>query len=113
MVVVVTVSCVPLGAVRADSAELRKTVAFVGASLFDGTGKALRSNTTILVRGARIVAVGPVDEIQVPSDARVMHVDSLFIRIAGAVDRWNCPCVAGDAAGLILATHWYFSSFDQ
>jgi imidazolonepropionase-like amidohydrolase len=69
----------PLSAVRADDAALPKTVAFVGASLVDGTGKALQHNSTILVRGARIVAVGPMDDINVPTDAQVVHVDGRFI----------------------------------
>ena len=62
IVAVVIVSFGPLSAVRADD-TLPKTVAFVGASLVDGTGKALQPNSTILVRGARIVAVGAADEI--------------------------------------------------
>src|SRR5476651_1380761 len=69
IVAVVTVSLGPLSAVHAEDTMLPKTVAFVGASLVDGTGKALQPNSTILVRGARIVAAGPVDEIRVPSDA--------------------------------------------
>lgn len=78
-VAVVTVSFGPLSAVRADDTTPPKTVAFVGASLVDGTGKALQSNSAIFVRGARIVAVGPVDEIHIPSDAKVVHVDGRFI----------------------------------
>jgi imidazolonepropionase-like amidohydrolase len=76
---VVTVSFGPWSAVRANDAALPKTVAFVGASLVDGTGKALQPNSTILVRGARIVAVGPADEIHVPTDAELVHVDGRFI----------------------------------
>src|SRR5450631_1813167 len=33
--------------------------------------------------------------------------------IAGAVDCWNCPCVAGDAADLIFATLWLPLSHPQ
>jgi hypothetical protein len=75
IVTVVTVSFCPPSAVRADDTTLQKSVAFVGAALVDGTGKALQPNSTILVRGMRIVAVGPVDEIHVPSDAKVVHLD--------------------------------------
>jgi imidazolonepropionase-like amidohydrolase len=76
---VVTVSFGPLSSVRADGTTPPKTIAFVGASLVDGTGKALQSNSAIFVRGARIMAVGPVDEIHIPSDAKVVHVDGRFI----------------------------------
>jgi imidazolonepropionase-like amidohydrolase len=76
---VVTVSFGPLSAVRANDTTPPKTVAFVGASLVDGTGKALQSNSAIFVRAARIMAVGPVDEIHIPSDAKVVHVDGRFI----------------------------------
>ncbi len=80
-----TVSLGPLSPARADDTTLPKIVAFVGASLVDGTGKALQLNSTILVRGARIVAVGPVAEIQVPANAEVVHVDDRFI-IPGLVN---------------------------
>lgn len=79
VVAVVTLSFGLLSAARADDATLPKTVAFVGASLFDGTAKGLQTNCTILVRGARIVAVGPVDEIHVPTDAKVVNVNGRFI----------------------------------
>jgi imidazolonepropionase-like amidohydrolase len=79
IVAVVIVSFGQLVAARAADTTLPKTVAFVGAALFDGTGKALQPNSTILVSGARILAVGPVDEIHVPSDAKVVHVDGRFI----------------------------------
>ena len=42
------------------------TVAIVGATLVDGTGKPPRENTTILVRGNRIVQVGSTNEIKIP-----------------------------------------------
>src|SRR5262249_22996780 len=45
------------------------TVAIVGATLVDGTGKLPRDNTTILVRGNRIVQVGSINEITIPPGA--------------------------------------------
>ena len=75
----VGVSFGPLSALGADDTTLPKAVAFVGAALVDGTGKSLQPNSTILVLGARIVAVGPVDEIRVPGDANVVHVEGRFI----------------------------------
>jgi imidazolonepropionase-like amidohydrolase len=85
IVAVVTLSFSPLSAARDADNKSANTVAFVGASLVDGTGKALLANSTILVRGARIVAVGTVGEISVPSDAKVVHVASRFI-IPGLVN---------------------------
>jgi imidazolonepropionase-like amidohydrolase len=79
IVAVTTVSLGLSSAARADGAAPPKNIAFIGASLVDGTGKALRPNSTILVRGARIVAVGTVREIRVPTDAKVVRVDGRFI----------------------------------
>jgi len=44
-------------------------LAVVGATVIDGTGKPPLKNATVLVRGGRIVAVGPRDKVKVPADA--------------------------------------------
>jgi imidazolonepropionase-like amidohydrolase len=44
-------------------------MAVIGATVIDGTGKAPLKDATILVRGGRIVAVGPRDQVKVPAEA--------------------------------------------
>ena len=45
-------------------------LALVGATLIDGTGAASMPDTTILLEGDRIRAVGPAAQISIPADAR-------------------------------------------
>ncbi|MFN8574652.1 MAG: amidohydrolase family protein [Gemmatimonadaceae bacterium] len=45
------------------------TIAITGGTLIDGTGKPPVSNTTIVVRGDRIVAVGPSGSVDIPAGA--------------------------------------------
>jgi hypothetical protein len=50
-------------------------VALVGVRLVDGTGAPARDDQTIVVRGARIEAVGPRAAVVVPAGARVLELD--------------------------------------
>lgn len=54
-------------------------LAFVGASVIDGTGKAPIINATVVTRAGRIVAVGPADQITVPADAQRIDVSGKYI----------------------------------
>jgi imidazolonepropionase-like amidohydrolase len=47
-------------------------IAIVGATLIDGTGGPALPNTTIIVRGKRIVAVGPRPSVAIPPGAQVV-----------------------------------------
>ena len=47
-------------------------VAIVNGNLFDADAGELRENTTVLVRGDRIVAVGPAASVTVPPDATIV-----------------------------------------
>ncbi|MGZ8337529.1 MAG: amidohydrolase family protein, partial [Allosphingosinicella sp.] len=76
-------------AVRADSPWL----AIVGGTVIDGTGAAPRPNTTVLIDGERIIAVGPRASVDVPTDARIVD----------ATDKWVIP-------GLIDAHIHFFQS---
>jgi len=60
-------------------------LAFVGATLIDGTGAPSLANATIVVRGARIAAVGPRTTTPIPRGARVVDVTGKWI-IPGFVD---------------------------
>lgn len=56
-----------------------ESLAFVGATVIDGTGKAPIANATVVTRAGRIVAVGPADQITVPADARRIDVSGKYI----------------------------------
>jgi imidazolonepropionase-like amidohydrolase len=46
------------------------TIAFTGARIIDGTDRAPIDNATLLVRGGKVVSVGPAASVTVPADAQ-------------------------------------------
>lgn len=68
-----------------------ETVALVGAGVFDPASVRVRPEQTVLVRGERIAAVGPVAEVEVPEGAvRIDAHDASSGRIVGMTRR---PCM--------------------
>jgi hypothetical protein len=59
--------------------------AYVGASVLDPSGDRFDSNVTIVVRGAKISAVGPAGSIAVPQGARTVRLAGHYI-IPGLVN---------------------------
>lgn len=68
----------PLGAQR-PAVPPDSVIAIVGGTLIDGTGAPARADITILVRGRRIVAVGPSASTSVPRGARVVDAAASWI----------------------------------
>src|SRR5882672_8037366 len=62
-----------LGLIHAGTAGA-DTKAFVGARIFDGTGKAVIEKGTIVVVDGRIAAVGPSDKVKPPKGAQTLSV---------------------------------------
>lgn len=60
-------------------------IAFVGGSLFDGTGAPPVLDAVVIVAGDRIEAVGPPDLVSVPRGAQEVRVDGKWI-IPGLID---------------------------
>ena len=56
-----------------------KTLAFVGATLIDGTGRAAQRNAVVLVRGERIVSVHSDPHFRAPEGAEVVTLTGRFI----------------------------------
>ncbi len=54
-------------------------MAFVGATLIDGTGQVATPDSTVLIAGGRIVAAGPSSSTRVPEDAKRIDVSGKFI----------------------------------
>lgn len=53
----------------APSAQSGATKAFTGARLFDGTGRPIVENATVVVQNGRVVAAGPTTSVTVPAGA--------------------------------------------
>jgi len=62
------------------------TTAIVGATVIDGTGAAAMPNATVVIRDKRIAAVGPRDQVTVPSGAAVIDGAGKFVT-PGALPR--------------------------
>src|SRR5438128_684120 len=56
-----------------------ETKAFVGARIFDGTGKRVIEKGTIVVIDGRIAAVGPSNKVKAPKGARTIGVSGKTI----------------------------------
>jgi imidazolonepropionase-like amidohydrolase len=68
--------CLGLGNAGTAAADSR---AFVGARIFDGTGKAVIEKGTILVTDGRIAAVGSSKKVKVPKGAQTIDVSGKTI----------------------------------
>lgn len=73
-----------------------ETKAFVGGTVFDGTGAAPISDGVVLVRDGRIVSVGPADGVEVPGNAEVIDIKGKWI-IPGLI---NAHGHVGDVKGI-------------
>ncbi len=59
--------------------------ALLGGTVIDGTGAAPVVNATVLVQGAKILAVGPAATVKVPKGANVIDVRGKFV-LPGFID---------------------------
>src|SRR5690606_31535537 len=82
------------GGERAEEASA--VTAFVGATIFDGTGETLIEDGVMLVREGRVVSVGAAGQVDVPDDAEVIDVKGKWI-IPGLI---NAHGHVGDIKGL-------------
>lgn len=60
-------------------------IAIVGATLIDGTGGPVVSDSVVVIRGDRIVAVGKRDAVKVPAGAEVVDAKGLTL-VPGLID---------------------------
>ena len=66
-------------------ARKAKTIAFVGATLIDGTGSAPVDNAVVIIEGKKIKAVGPESKVKIPEKAKVIDVSGKYI-LPGFID---------------------------
>src|ERR1044071_7217087 len=60
-------------------------IAIVGATLIDGTGGPVITDSTVIIRGERIVAAGKRGAVRVPSGAEVVDAKGLTL-LPGLID---------------------------
>jgi imidazolonepropionase-like amidohydrolase len=60
-------------------AQTPQPIAFTGATLIDGTGRAPVANAVILVDGGRVVAAGPAAQVTIPLEAERIALNGKFI----------------------------------
>jgi imidazolonepropionase-like amidohydrolase len=70
---------------RRDPVPLVPSVAIVGATLWDGTGRGQIPNAVTVVRGDRVVCAGSAGECPVPANARVVDARGQYL-IPGLID---------------------------
>ena len=91
---------------NARAPEVGGDIAIVGATVLPMTGTERLSNQTVLVRGDRIVAVGPRGRVKVPAGARTVDARGKVL-MPGLVDMHihlaPVPGEPGDAAQRALA----------
>jgi len=64
--------CCPLADAAADTADVPGVTAFVGVSVVTMNGEAVLADQTVLVRGDRIVELGPSAAVTVPAEATII-----------------------------------------
>lgn len=72
-------------AVDSQAAGTAGSIAIVGGTVIDGNGGRPIDNATVLVRGDRIVAIGPAASVEVPADAKRYDAVGKFI-LPGFID---------------------------
>jgi imidazolonepropionase-like amidohydrolase len=52
----------------------KNSLVLTGGTLFDGTGALPIPNSTIIITGSQITAVGPSEEVKIPKEAKIIRV---------------------------------------
>jgi imidazolonepropionase-like amidohydrolase len=66
-------------------AKKNKIVALVGATVVDGTGAAPAENTTLIIEGEKIKAIGPSQSVAIPEEAEQIDASGKWI-LPGFID---------------------------
>ncbi len=63
-------------------------IVILGATLFDGSGRAPVKDSVVVIEGDRIVAVGRRGQVKIPRDARVIDARGMVVS-PGFIDAHN------------------------
>lgn len=61
------------------SSNLEDTIAFVGATVIDGTGKAPIENATMIVSDGKIISIGRADQVEIANGTKLIDLNGKFI----------------------------------
>jgi imidazolonepropionase-like amidohydrolase len=87
----------------------RVAVAYIGATIIDGTGSAPIPNAVMVVEGGRVSAVGPTGEVEIPTGAIEVDIAGRYV-IPGLV---NAHGHVGDTKGLQSGQYSEANVLDQ
>jgi imidazolonepropionase-like amidohydrolase len=74
-----------IGAAASITLAQTQSTAVIHATVFDGTGAQAKTNTAILIKGKKIIAVGPGERLKIPTDANVIDATGKYV-IPGLID---------------------------
>jgi imidazolonepropionase-like amidohydrolase len=97
----VAFGCLATVALGARSAAAQTSIAITSVGVIDGTDSTVRANQTVVVRGTRIVSVGPAASARVPAGARVVSGRGKFL-VPGFWDMHAHTAIAGGRPLLAL-----------
>ena len=77
---------VSLGSLLSSAtAEVSNTTLLIGATVIDGTGAEPRPNTAVLIEGAHIKAIGPLNTINIPAGTKRIDITGKYL-LPGFID---------------------------
>jgi imidazolonepropionase-like amidohydrolase len=85
LLVLSALACAPHRVKLVEPKPVNPSVAIVGATLWDGTGRGPVSNAVTLIRGDRILCAGAASECLIPRGARVIAAQGQYL-IPGIID---------------------------
>ena len=94
LILSVAVGCLASVALGLRAAKAQTPIAITGVGLVDGTDSTVRANQTVIVRGNRIVSVGPTSSARIPAGARIVNGRGKFL-VPGFWDMHVHTAIAG------------------
>ena len=80
--------------------EPEKITAFKNTNLVPMTDEKIIENQTVLVKGDRIFAIGPANQVEIPPDAKVIEGQGAYL-MPGLADMHGFNLAAHDTAFLV------------
>lgn len=104
--------CLILAAILLSTIAMAQDTAIVGATVIDGNGGPPIRDAAIIIRGSRIVAVGPRVSVPVPAGAHVIGANGRYV-VPGFIDTNVHLSLYGGARDRYETLAKYFSREDE